>query len=81
MRAWPTSLLLGIGLLLVGAAPLLSVIITADLGMISDPNPNPIGPGLLFFATVWPALGLIAFGTVGLLTRSTEPSAPGDTES
>jgi hypothetical protein len=81
MRTWPTSLLLGIGLLLVGAAPLLFVIIAADLGLTSDPNPNPIGPGLLFFATVWPALGWIAFGVVHWWARSTEINAPGDTDS
>jgi len=35
----------------------------ATIGLWPDPNPNPIGPGLLFFFTFWPAV--ICFG-VGL---------------
>jgi len=69
MRSWPASLLLGLALLIAGATPLLTVIVAAELGLTSDPNPNPIGPGLLFFATLWPAVGLIAFGVLRLLTR------------
>jgi hypothetical protein len=32
----------------------------ATIGLWPDPNPNPIGPGLLFFFTFWPAV--ICFG-------------------
>ncbi|HUO89690.1 MAG TPA: hypothetical protein VMU08_10980 [Rhizomicrobium sp.] len=73
MRSWPLSLLLGIGLLVVGAGPLLAIIVAASLGLTSDPNPNPIGPGLLFFFTFWPALGLIAFGVLRLMAQKRTP--------
>lgn len=67
MTPWPLALKLGIGLLIVGTAPLLLFILADEAGLISDPNPNPIGLGLLFFFSVWPALILIAVGLVKLL--------------
>jgi len=36
---------------------------------VSDPNPNPIGPGLLAFFTFWPAVILIVWGLVASLVR------------
>ncbi len=54
----------GIALLVIGASPLLFIIVAADLGFWPDPNPNPIGPGLLFFFTIWPALICILIGVV-----------------
>lgn len=54
----------GFALLVIGASPLLFIIVAADLGFWPDPNPNPIGPGLLFFFTVWPALICILIGVV-----------------
>jgi len=39
----------GLTLLLLGSAPLVGVILVAELGLWPDPNPNPVGPGLLFF--------------------------------
>jgi hypothetical protein len=53
-----------LALLIVGATPLLAVIVAAALGLTSDPDPNPIGLGLLFFVTFWPAVALIAFGVL-----------------
>jgi hypothetical protein len=49
-------------LLLLGTGPLFLIIIAAAAGLWPDPNPNPIGPGLLAFFTFWPALALIAVG-------------------
>ena len=49
---------------LVGWTPLLAIVLLAAAGLWPDPNPNPIGPGLLFFFTFWPAaicLGIGAF--------------------
>src|SRR5437867_13376524 len=46
----------GLVLLFVGAAPLLFIVVAAAIGLWPDPNPNPIGPGLLFFFTFWPAV-------------------------
>lgn len=52
----------GFALLVVGSGPLWGIILAAELGLWPDPNPNPIGPGLLFFFTIWPALALLALG-------------------
>ena len=51
---------IGLGILVVGSAPLLGIILLADIGVWPDPNPNPIGPGLLFFFSFWP--GVITLG-------------------
>jgi len=47
-----------------GAAPLIAIIAAAALGLWPDPNPNPIGPGLLFFFTFWPAVLCIVVGVI-----------------
>ena len=49
-------------LLLVGTGPLAAVILLAKLGLTSDPNPNPIGFGLLAFLTFWPGVVLVVLG-------------------
>ena len=54
----------GAALLILGTGPLLFIIVAADLGLWPDPNPNPIGPGLLFFFTIWPAIICILIGVV-----------------
>jgi hypothetical protein len=46
----------GLGLLIVGASPLLLIILAAAAGLWPDPDPNPVGPGLLFFFTFWPGV-------------------------
>jgi hypothetical protein len=78
MRAYLSSRLVrwGLALLVVGSGPLLFIILAAELGLWPDPNPNPIGPGLLFFFTVWPALALIFVGALqvrGARRQGTEP--------
>ncbi len=50
----------GLGLLILGTGPLFFIIIAAAVGLWPDPNPNPIGPGLLAFLTFWP--GIICLG-------------------
>jgi hypothetical protein len=52
----------GLGLLVLGSGPLVAIILLAELGLWSDPNPNPIGPGLLFFFTFWPAVLCVGIG-------------------
>jgi len=52
----------GIGLLIVSAGPLLFIIAAAAIGVWPDPNPNPVGPGLLFFLGFWPAVICILVG-------------------
>jgi hypothetical protein len=47
---------------LVGWTPLLLIIVFAWVGLWPDPNPNPIGPGLLFFFSFWPAMVCLGIG-------------------
>jgi len=56
---------IGLALLAAGTGPLLA----ATLGILSDPNPNPIGPGLLAFFTFWPAVIMIAWGLIASFVR------------
>ena len=53
---------IGLALVLFGWGPLLAIIFLAAIGLWPDPNPNPIGPGLLFFFTSWPAIICLAIG-------------------
>lgn len=56
--------------LAVGALPLLTVIMLAKIGLWHDPNPNPVGLGLLFVA----GAGLACILTlVGILRVSMRP--------
>jgi len=62
LRSWWVRV--GLGLLVVGAAPLVFIIVAAAVGLWPDPNPNPIGPGLLFFFTFWPAVLCLLIGVI-----------------
>ena len=64
----------GLGLLIVGSGPLLFIIAAAAVGLWPDPNPNPIGPGLLFFFTFWPAVICIVIGVMRVKSRSRKQS-------
>jgi hypothetical protein len=55
-------LLAGLALIVFGWGPLLAIILLAAAGLWPDPNPNPIGPGLLFFFTFWPAVICLGIG-------------------
>jgi hypothetical protein len=50
----------GIAGLVFGSGPLLLAIVVAHLK--GDPNPNPIGPGLLAAVTFWPSVILLLVG-------------------
>ena len=54
------------GLIVTAAAylPLILIILAAKVGLLKDPNPNPIGPGLLAFTLSWVGLGLMIVGAV-----------------
>ena len=66
MHAYLRSTLVkvGLGILIVGSAPLLFIIGAAAIGLWPDPNPNPVGPGLLFALTFWPAVICIVVGVL-----------------
>ena len=53
---------IGLSLVLLGWMPLLGIIFLAAVGLWPDPNPNPVGPGLLFFVTSWPAIIFLGIG-------------------
>jgi hypothetical protein len=55
MKAYFGNRLFKIGAIiaLVGWTPFLAILLLAEVGLWPDPNPNPIGPGLLFFFTFW----------------------------
>ena len=55
---------IGLALVLVGWTPLLGIVLFAAIGLWPDPNPNPVGPGLLFFLTSWPAIICLGIGYV-----------------
>jgi hypothetical protein len=52
----------GIALVVLGWGPLIGIVVLSSLGLWPDPNPNPVGPGLLFFITFWPAVVCLAVG-------------------
>ena len=60
---------IGLALLVLGTGPLLLIVVAAELGLTSDPNPNPIGPGLLAFFTFWPAVIVIVWGLIASVLR------------
>jgi hypothetical protein len=59
----------GLILLLLGSGPLLAVILLAWLGVTKDPNPNPVGFGMLAGLTFWPSVILMIIGVVQSYTR------------
>jgi hypothetical protein len=74
----------GLVLLVLGTGPLTVIILAAELGLTSDPNPNPIGPGLLAFVTFWPSVIMIAAGAVRAVRAANDsdprvgPGRPGE---
>jgi hypothetical protein len=52
----------GVFLLVIGSGPLFAIILAAQLGLTRDPNPNPIGPGMLAGWTFLPSVVLILAG-------------------
>ena len=62
---WKSRLVwVGVGLIVGGSAPLVLIIAAANLGLTRDPNPNPVGPGLLAFVTFWPGVICLVAGLI-----------------
>ena len=63
LKARPAWLIgTGAALLCLGTGPLLVVGLMAELGLSADPNPNPVGLGMLAAVTLIPALVLLVWG-------------------
>jgi len=64
VRRYLKSTLVRAGLLffVLGCGPLLAIIALAAVGLWPDPEPNPVGPGLLAFLTFWPSVICLAVG-------------------
>jgi hypothetical protein len=60
----------GLALLLFGSGPLLAIILAASVGLWPDPNPNPVGPGMLAAVTFWPGVICLIAGIVRVRRRA-----------
>ena len=60
----------GLVVLVLGTLPLLAVVVAASLGLTRDPNPNPVGLGLLFFFAGVVACLLVLVGIVRVALAS-----------
>ena len=59
----------GFGIAIVSALPLLSVVALSALGVWPDPNPNPIGFGLLLVAGGGLGTVILGFGVAAVARR------------
>lgn len=64
--------LAGFMLLVIGSGPLLITLLAAKLGLIADPNPNPVIFGMMAGLSFWPGLILMGFGAYREKKSSTE---------
>lgn len=64
---------IGFWLVILGWGPLLSVVVLSAVHLWPDPNPNPIGFGLLFFVTSWPAVICLAVGAIQVQRNGSQP--------
>jgi hypothetical protein len=59
----------GVALLVLGTGPLVAIILAAKAGIWPDPDPNPIGPGILAFLTFWPGVICLVAGLARVWVR------------
>ena len=70
-KYWESRLVrTGLALFVFGCGPLLFIIGAAAVGLWPDPNPNPIGPGILAFLTFWPSLICMVIGVARVRRRA-----------
>lgn len=53
---------IGLATVALGTGPLLLILLAARMGWSSDPNPNPVGPGMLAMCTFWPGAAMTVIG-------------------
>jgi hypothetical protein len=73
MRAYLESpwVKVGLAMLVLGTGPLLFIIGAAAVGLWPDPNPNPVGPGMLYGLTLWPSIICIVVGVLRVRRQRT----------
>ena len=49
-------------MLVIGCGPLLAILLASWLGLLADPNPNPISAGLLAAVSFWPGAIMVVVG-------------------
>lgn len=54
--------LVGLVILVLGTAPLLITLLAAQVGITSDPNPNPVFFGMIAAVTFWSGLIIMGVG-------------------
>jgi hypothetical protein len=63
---------IGLAIVVLGSAPLFGIIVLAKIGLWPDPDPNPIGPGLLCFVSFWPGVILMCVGVLQVRARRSQ---------
>lgn len=48
--------------MVVGSGPLIVTLLAAKIGLISDPNPNPVIFGMMAMFSFWPGLLIMGIG-------------------
>jgi len=64
---------IGVIIFIVGSSPLLLVMLFAIIGILEDPNPNPILFGIMAMFTFWPSLLLILIGVIKQFIAKPKP--------
>jgi hypothetical protein len=70
-----TLIRIGLGLVVVGWLPLWGIVFLASIGLWPDPDPNPMGPGMLFYLTAIPAIVCLALGAVQVRRQPRPPGS------
>ena len=65
----PKLFWIGVAILVFGTGPLVSIMLAAMLGFMVDPDPNPIGAGMLAGITFWPGIAVTAIGVLQAVRR------------
>ena len=54
---------IGVAILVLGVGPVLIIVLLSKIG-IGDPNPNPVGPGMLAAISFWPGIIMTILGAI-----------------
>ena len=65
----PKLFWIGLAILVLGTGPLVTVMLGAALGLTGDPDPNPVGLGMLAGVTFWPGIAVTAIGILQAVRR------------